>query len=165
MFRILILYLISQKVDDGKPLGFFLSTILRFDKQSRRFYTDLQDLNARLRCDTSIFLRQTSKPRHLLPINKICRSVVFSSIEKPGRRNVGSQFAVLVLSALLLLSTAAFLSVSVSQESGAVQAAPVADRVAMPNDPTILGELMQLCRTSPNDAGPFFQSSLSSSGH
>lgn len=162
MFRTLLQFLIAQKVDDDQRMGYVLSWFIRHDGPTRRFYENLSRLDERLRSEATNLLSQSGVRQDVLPF----RSVRVWIGSTGGRRECRREKlrSICLASLVLLLTVASFLATfSILQSGAKVYASPQleAERLeATTSDPQIREQLDQLCRSVPNDAGPFFQSSV-----
>lgn len=159
MIRNALQWLISWKFDNDQEPGPLLSWFIRHDEKTRSFYEGLKKLEIRLSRDAGFLLEQSVSDRNVLPLKQICRSIFRSDRQQSARRRRNRIFSTtLALFFLFLFGAGVFFSALSGSHHFAV-AEPQTERYitsTVQSDPMIQKELVQLCRYSPNESGPFF---------
>ncbi len=153
MFRSLIFWEICRRIDDGTPIGPWLIWIAGHDRKTADFLRKLQGLEHRLCSDAA----RITEERKRTPLRVASR---FTDRKTVGRKNVVAATTLAItligVSALLwgtFFGDAFHTVYAVSAEPNSASPTSVVQ-----SDPQVFEELVQLCRTSPNEIGPFFNS-------
>lgn len=161
MIRTLLFWEISRRLDDGLPLGGILTWIVEHDPKTEAFHRELLELSPRLRADASALLEQTNSETRRMRLR--LRSPLVASTPLRSRVLWKMSTAAVLLAASLTLLGLSGLGWMNGSASGTMfvdtaSRASSSPTVAVQSDAAIYDELVQLCRISPSEIGPFFTS-------
>lgn len=157
MFRFLVQWILTQRLDDDRRPGFLLSWILRRDAALRRYYTDLLDLKRRLKHDAAELLAEPSvaRRRNLAVLGRCWKP----DPRRRTRRSFGRALRVAALTLAIFFGAGFLVNFCLPRQcpQDGVLAGSVEERRdllasdSFRGDPLLYGELVRLSREGGNE--------------